>query len=243
MSLLFPYHVSSLQVMFSTGPQVTKTHWKQTVFLLERPFSVQAGQSATQPGNTRKHCSSVITCTVRFCNIVNSRTYFFFFIQEEFTRVIKFNFVFHFKFALYVFTSPRDFIFLSWTWAVRHGEQQEVICLWWRCSQARWHPLSVTCRDSEGSKQITFSHLRRHVKLHLIAGCGPLNHDALQDEHFVTDLWNIYRITVSADWSFINWVQLAVTRRYARTFSGITFCRFKLQRTWRSIFCCFLCLP
>lgn len=77
MSLLFPYHVSSLQVMFSTGPQVTKTHWKQTVFLLERPFSVQAGQSATQPGDTRKHCSSVITCTVRFCNIVNSRTYFF----------------------------------------------------------------------------------------------------------------------------------------------------------------------
>lgn len=126
--------------------------------------------------------------------------------------MIKFNFVFHFKFALYVFTSPHDFIFLSWTWAVRHGEQQEVICLWWRC-QAGWHPLSVTCRDSEGSKQITFSHLRRHVKLHLIAGCGPLNHDALQDEHFVTDLWNIYRITVSADWSFINWVQLAVTRR------------------------------
>ncbi|XP_034725079.1 protein arginine N-methyltransferase 3 isoform X2 [Etheostoma cragini] len=34
----------SNKVMFSTGPQVTKTHWKQTVFLLERPFSVQAGE-------------------------------------------------------------------------------------------------------------------------------------------------------------------------------------------------------
>lgn len=158
-----------------------------------------------------------------------------FFIQEEFTRVIKFNV----KFALYVFTSPRDFIFLSWTWAVRHGEQQEVICLWWRCSQARWHPLSVTCRDSEGSKQITFSHLRRHVKLHLIAGCGPLNHDALQDEHFVTDLWNIYRITVSADWSFINWVQLAVTRRC----TDVLWSNFLQVQTWRSIFCCFLRLP
>uniref|UniRef100_A0A8C7XJX8 type I protein arginine methyltransferase n=1 Tax=Oryzias sinensis TaxID=183150 RepID=A0A8C7XJX8_9TELE len=32
------------QVMFSTGPQVTKTHWKQTVFLLEKPISVQAGE-------------------------------------------------------------------------------------------------------------------------------------------------------------------------------------------------------
>ncbi|GLD55808.1 protein arginine N-methyltransferase 3 [Lates japonicus] len=32
----------SNKVMFSTGPQVTKTHWKQTVFLLERPISVQA---------------------------------------------------------------------------------------------------------------------------------------------------------------------------------------------------------
>lgn len=33
--------------MFSTGPQVPKTHWKQTVFLLERPFHVKAGQSAS----------------------------------------------------------------------------------------------------------------------------------------------------------------------------------------------------
>uniref|UniRef100_A0A8C8GTF7 type I protein arginine methyltransferase n=1 Tax=Oncorhynchus tshawytscha TaxID=74940 RepID=A0A8C8GTF7_ONCTS len=32
------------RVMFSTGPQVTKTHWKQTVFLLENPIPVQAGE-------------------------------------------------------------------------------------------------------------------------------------------------------------------------------------------------------
>lgn len=31
---------------------------------------------------------------------------------------------------------------------------QQVICLWWRCSLAGWHPLSVSRRDSEGSKQI-----------------------------------------------------------------------------------------
>uniref|UniRef100_A0A5F9D322 Protein arginine N-methyltransferase 3 n=1 Tax=Oryctolagus cuniculus TaxID=9986 RepID=A0A5F9D322_RABIT len=33
------------KVMFSTGPQSTKTHWKQTVFLLEKPFSVKAGEA------------------------------------------------------------------------------------------------------------------------------------------------------------------------------------------------------
>lgn len=33
-----------MQVVFSTGPQSTKTHWKQTVFLLEKPFSVKAGE-------------------------------------------------------------------------------------------------------------------------------------------------------------------------------------------------------
>uniref|UniRef100_A0A3B5MBE1 type I protein arginine methyltransferase n=1 Tax=Xiphophorus couchianus TaxID=32473 RepID=A0A3B5MBE1_9TELE len=35
----------SFLVTFSTGPQVTKTHWKQTVFLLEKPISVKAGNS------------------------------------------------------------------------------------------------------------------------------------------------------------------------------------------------------
>lgn len=33
----------SLQVLFSTGPQCTKTHWKQTIFLLEKPIPVEAG--------------------------------------------------------------------------------------------------------------------------------------------------------------------------------------------------------
>ncbi|XP_075019412.1 protein arginine N-methyltransferase 3 isoform X2 [Calonectris borealis] len=31
------------KVLFSTGPQCTKTHWKQTVFLLEKPIPVEAG--------------------------------------------------------------------------------------------------------------------------------------------------------------------------------------------------------
>ncbi|KAL1006969.1 hypothetical protein UPYG_G00079920 [Umbra pygmaea] len=34
----------SNKVMFSTGPKVTKTHWKQTVFLLENPIPVKAGE-------------------------------------------------------------------------------------------------------------------------------------------------------------------------------------------------------
>jgi hypothetical protein len=36
-----------MQVVFSTGPQSTKTHWKQTVFLLEKPFPVKAGEKAS----------------------------------------------------------------------------------------------------------------------------------------------------------------------------------------------------
>ncbi|XP_069021752.1 protein arginine N-methyltransferase 3 [Embiotoca jacksoni] len=43
------------KVMFSTGPQVTKTHWKQTVFLLERPVSVQAGEELKGKITVRKH--------------------------------------------------------------------------------------------------------------------------------------------------------------------------------------------
>lgn len=33
-----------MQVVFSTGPQSARTHWKQTIFLLEKPFSVKAGE-------------------------------------------------------------------------------------------------------------------------------------------------------------------------------------------------------
>ncbi|XP_034536530.1 protein arginine N-methyltransferase 3 [Notolabrus celidotus] len=45
----------SNKVMFSTGPEVTKTHWKQTVFLLEKPFSVQAGEELQGKITVRKH--------------------------------------------------------------------------------------------------------------------------------------------------------------------------------------------
>ncbi|CAJ1049575.1 protein arginine N-methyltransferase 3 [Xyrichtys novacula] len=45
----------SNKVMFSTGPQVTKTHWKQTVFLLEKPFSVQAGEELRGKITVRKN--------------------------------------------------------------------------------------------------------------------------------------------------------------------------------------------
>ncbi|XP_044211617.1 protein arginine N-methyltransferase 3 [Thunnus albacares] len=45
----------SNKVMFSTGPQVTKTHWKQTVFLLERPVSVQAGEELKGKITVRKN--------------------------------------------------------------------------------------------------------------------------------------------------------------------------------------------
>ncbi|TMS12838.1 Protein arginine N-methyltransferase 3 [Larimichthys crocea] len=45
----------SNKVMFSTGPHVTKTHWKQTVFLLEKPFSVQAGEELQGKITVRKN--------------------------------------------------------------------------------------------------------------------------------------------------------------------------------------------
>ncbi|KAM9366223.1 protein arginine N-methyltransferase 3 [Symphorus nematophorus] len=45
----------SNKVMFSTGPHVTKTHWKQTVFLLERPISVQAGEELKGKITVRKN--------------------------------------------------------------------------------------------------------------------------------------------------------------------------------------------
>uniref|UniRef100_A0A672H184 type I protein arginine methyltransferase n=1 Tax=Salarias fasciatus TaxID=181472 RepID=A0A672H184_SALFA len=42
-------------VMFSTGPQFTKTHWKQTVFLLETPLPVQAGEELLGKITVRKN--------------------------------------------------------------------------------------------------------------------------------------------------------------------------------------------
>ncbi|XP_061131817.1 protein arginine N-methyltransferase 3 isoform X1 [Syngnathus typhle] len=43
------------KVMFSTGPQVTTTHWKQTVFQLEKPFAVQAGEELQGKITLRKN--------------------------------------------------------------------------------------------------------------------------------------------------------------------------------------------
>ncbi|XP_017282208.1 protein arginine N-methyltransferase 3 [Kryptolebias marmoratus] len=45
----------SNKVKFSTGPQVTKTHWKQTVFLLEKPIPVQAGEELQGKITVRKN--------------------------------------------------------------------------------------------------------------------------------------------------------------------------------------------
>ncbi|XP_012726240.2 protein arginine N-methyltransferase 3 [Fundulus heteroclitus] len=45
----------SNKVMFSTGPQVTKTHWKQTVFLLEKPMPVKAGEELRGKISVRKN--------------------------------------------------------------------------------------------------------------------------------------------------------------------------------------------
>lgn len=36
------------EVFFTTGPQGTPTHWKQTVFLLKKPFKVQQGTSRSR---------------------------------------------------------------------------------------------------------------------------------------------------------------------------------------------------
>ncbi|KFW62672.1 Protein arginine N-methyltransferase 3, partial [Pygoscelis adeliae] len=43
------------KVLFSTGPQCTKTHWKQTVFLLEKPIPVEAGEALRGKVTVRKN--------------------------------------------------------------------------------------------------------------------------------------------------------------------------------------------
>ncbi|XP_061309070.1 protein arginine N-methyltransferase 3 [Pezoporus flaviventris] len=43
------------KVLFSTGPQCTKTHWKQTVFLLEKPIPVEEGESLRGEITVRKN--------------------------------------------------------------------------------------------------------------------------------------------------------------------------------------------
>ncbi|XP_071895234.1 protein arginine N-methyltransferase 3 isoform X1 [Anas platyrhynchos] len=43
------------KVLFSTGPWCTKTHWKQTVFLLEKPIPVEAGEALRGTITVRKN--------------------------------------------------------------------------------------------------------------------------------------------------------------------------------------------
>lgn len=56
------------RVVFSTGPQSTKTHWKQTIFLLEKPFSVKAGEALkgkiTVHKNKKDPRSLIVTLTL-----------------------------------------------------------------------------------------------------------------------------------------------------------------------------------
>ncbi|XP_021051096.1 protein arginine N-methyltransferase 3 isoform X1 [Mus pahari] len=56
------------RVVFSTGPQSTKTHWKQTVFLLEKPFPVKAGEALkgkiTVHKNKKDPRSLIVTLTL-----------------------------------------------------------------------------------------------------------------------------------------------------------------------------------
>ncbi|XP_038949056.1 protein arginine N-methyltransferase 3 isoform X1 [Rattus norvegicus] len=56
------------RVVFSTGPQSTKTHWKQTIFLLEKPFPVKAGEALkgkiTVHKNKKDPRSLIVTLTL-----------------------------------------------------------------------------------------------------------------------------------------------------------------------------------
>ncbi|XP_075402084.1 protein arginine N-methyltransferase 3 [Tenrec ecaudatus] len=57
------------RVTFSTGPQSTKTHWKQTLFLLEKPFPVKAGETLkgkiTVHKNKKDPRSLIVTLTLK----------------------------------------------------------------------------------------------------------------------------------------------------------------------------------
>lgn len=56
------------RVVFSTGPQSTKTHWKQTIFLLEKPFPIKAGEALkgkiTVHKNKKDPRSLIVTLTL-----------------------------------------------------------------------------------------------------------------------------------------------------------------------------------
>ncbi|KAM6980921.1 protein arginine N-methyltransferase 3 [Aplochiton taeniatus] len=63
------------KVMFSTSPQVTKTHWKQTVFLLESPIPVQAGEELRGKVTVRKNRKDPRSLFVTFDLHNTKRTY------------------------------------------------------------------------------------------------------------------------------------------------------------------------
>lgn len=64
-----------MQVLFSTGPWCPKTHWKQTVFLLEKPIPVEAGMFKFSCGATMVvlHCYYHLNVK-QFKNFVLKRT-------------------------------------------------------------------------------------------------------------------------------------------------------------------------
>uniref|UniRef100_A0A7N9DFH2 Protein HTATIP2 n=1 Tax=Macaca fascicularis TaxID=9541 RepID=A0A7N9DFH2_MACFA len=63
------------RVMFSTGPQSTKTHWKQTVFLLEKPFSVKAGEALKGKVTVHKNKKDPRSLTVTLTLNNSTQTY------------------------------------------------------------------------------------------------------------------------------------------------------------------------
>ncbi|XP_030684708.1 protein arginine N-methyltransferase 3 isoform X2 [Nomascus leucogenys] len=63
------------RVVFSTGPQSTKTHWKQTVFLLEKPFSVKAGEALKGKVTVHKNKKDPRSLTVTLTLNNSTQTY------------------------------------------------------------------------------------------------------------------------------------------------------------------------
>ncbi|XP_029416452.1 protein arginine N-methyltransferase 3 isoform X2 [Nannospalax galili] len=63
------------RVVFSTGPQSTQTHWKQTVFLLEKPFAVKAGEALKGKITVHKNKKDPRSLTVSLTLNSSTQTY------------------------------------------------------------------------------------------------------------------------------------------------------------------------
>uniref|UniRef100_A0A8C6S1N4 Protein arginine N-methyltransferase 3 n=1 Tax=Nannospalax galili TaxID=1026970 RepID=A0A8C6S1N4_NANGA len=76
-ALYFIQHFRTLpmQVVFSTGPQSTQTHWKQTVFLLEKPFAVKAGEALKGKITVHKNKKDPRSLTVSLTLNSSTQTY------------------------------------------------------------------------------------------------------------------------------------------------------------------------